>query len=462
MRRRVLLLCLVAAAVLVLAPDALASAGGGSSGFGGGGGGGHGGRAFFIYILLRLFIQFAIFHPVAAGILVGVIALVVLVRRMTRRAQAFHADHGGLGEMSRRRLNQRQRRVELAAAEAAGQDPTFDPDAVRAAAAELFRDVQAAWDTGDRLRLSRLVAPGLLTEWSRRLDDFDRRGWHNRVQLLEEPRVDYVGLAHADEGAGQVVVRISARMRDYVEDSQGRHIKRAGHATETVRIREYWTLSRARDRPHPWILASIEQAGEGRHTLEEKIVGTPWSDTGALRDEALVEGAVAAAVPSGTDISELADLDFQGDARAAALDLSLADGRFAPDVLDVAARRAVSAWAEAVDGDDAALGQLADPQVVRELLYPDDPNQRIRLVVRGPQVKRIRIVGLNAAAAPPTMTVEVDVRGRRYLEDRDTAAVVAGSRSRPIEFTERWTFALTEDPRQPWRICSLAAPPAHV
>jgi hypothetical protein len=50
------------------------------------------------------------------------------------------------------------------------------------------------------------------------------------------------------------------------------------------------------------------------------------------------------------------------------------------------------------------------------------------------------------------MTVEVDVHGARYLEDRDTASVVSGSKSRPIDFTEHWTFGLTDDPQQPWRI----------
>src|SRR5581483_11215690 len=105
-------------------------------------------------------------------------------------------------------------------------------------------------------------------------------------------------------------------------------------------------------------VASIEQAGEGKHALEDKIVGTAWADEGALRDEALVEGAVAQAVHDGTKVSEVADLQFEGDARAAANDLSVADGRFAPDVLEVAARRAVAAWAEAVDGEDAALDKL--------------------------------------------------------------------------------------------------------
>ena len=68
---------------------------------------------------------------------------------------------------------------------------------------------------------------------------------------------------------------------------------------------------------------------------------------------------MADAVPTGTSVAEVADLDFSGDARAAANDLSLADGRFAPDVLEVAARRAVQAWAEAVDGPDDRLRALA-------------------------------------------------------------------------------------------------------
>ncbi len=43
----------------------------------------------------------------------------------------------------------------------------------------------------------------------------------------------------------------------------------------------------------PWILTSIEQGAEGRHALDEQLVAAPWSDDQTLRDEALVEGAVA-------------------------------------------------------------------------------------------------------------------------------------------------------------------------
>ncbi len=301
-----------------------------------------------------------------------------------------------------------------------------------------------------------LVAPDLLVEWERRLDDFQRRGWTNHVTPLGEPKVEYVGLTRTgDHDTDRVVVRIDARLRDYVVDPYGRHLKRRGQLSETTRLREFWTLQR---RAGHWLLASIEAGGEGKHAFDEQIVGTAWADERGMRDAALVEGAVADAVPEGTSIAEVADLQYDGDAHAAAMDLSLADGRFAPDVLEVAARRAVDAWAQAVDGDDARLNAIATPGAKRELLYAGDTSGAVRLVVRGPVVNRIRVVNLDAGAHPPTMTIEVDLSGRRYIENRDTAAVLAGNRTRKVSFTERWTLSLTDDDRQPWRITAVGDP----
>ncbi|HET8823272.1 MAG TPA: hypothetical protein VFM57_17160, partial [Thermoleophilaceae bacterium] len=78
-------------------------------------------------------------------------------------------------------------------------------------------------------------------------------------------------------------------------------------------------------------------------------------------DESLTDLAVADGLPDGFTTADLAQVGFEGDARARALDLSVADARFSPDVLEAAARRAVEAWAEAVDGDDAALERVASP-----------------------------------------------------------------------------------------------------
>jgi predicted lipid-binding transport protein (Tim44 family) len=459
-RRWAALMVLLALAVALLAaPAAMAAAGGGSSGFSGGGGGGGGGgghgSGFALYIVIRLLIDIALLgHGLGALVLIALGLLYLFVTRILPKlhdawsARAAQRTGG-------KRQSKRSRRVELAAAEAADEDPAYDPDNVLPAAAKLFMDIQTAWDADDRIRLRSLVGPDLLVEWERRLDDFRSRGWSNHVEPQGEPRVQYAGLVRRGEDTDRVVVEIDARLRDYVVDRSGRRLKRTGKLGEITRVHEFWTLQRRSDH---WVLASVEQAGEGKHALEEDIVATPWGDERGMRDEALVEGAVAEQVPVGTSVSEVADLQYDGDAHAAAMDLSLADGRFAPDILEVAARRAVDAWAQAIDGDDGILNGIATPAVKRELLYAGDTSGAVRMVVRGPVVNRIRIVSLDAGATPPTMTMEVDLTGRRYVENRDTAAVVAGSRTRKSSFTERWTMSLTGDDKQPWRITAVAEP----
>jgi predicted lipid-binding transport protein (Tim44 family) len=439
------------AALLLIAPAALARGGGGSAGFGGGGfgrgGGGFGGGGFG-----RGHFFFLPIGGGGGGIILLLIIVFILIRFVLPMYMRWRQGQQTQGAAARRRVAERERRVELAAAEAAEDDPAFAPDVVRPSAAKLFTDIQSAWDRADRVRLRGLVAPELLNEWERRLDDFDGKGWHNHVEVLQAPKVEYVGLTHRGGGDDRVVVRIEATLRDYVVDGYGNRIGRVDSFGERNKVREFWTLGK---RDGHWILLSIEQGAEGEHALREDIVASPWSDEKSMRDEALVEGAVAEAVPEGTKLGELADLDYGGDARAAALDLSLADGRFAPDILEVAARRAVSAWARAVDGDDADLLAVASPQAAREMLHPGDPSGRTRLVVRGPEVKHIRIAALDAASEPATMTLDVELAGRRYLEDRDTAAVLAGSQSKATTFTERWTLALDGPAEQPWRIAGV-------
>jgi predicted lipid-binding transport protein (Tim44 family) len=72
----------------------------------------------------------------------------------------------------------------------------------------------------------------------------------------------------------------------------------------------------------------------------------------------------------------------------------------------------------------------------------------------------VEISNLDAAAEPPTMTIEVQVRGRRYVQDRDTAAIVSGSDIKETTFSERWLMALSGDDRNPWRIVNTSGQPA--
>jgi predicted lipid-binding transport protein (Tim44 family) len=437
------------ALALMLAPaEALAAAGGGSSGFSGGGGGSSGGGGFGG--------GGSSGSSGASDAVVGVLIVIALILfgLYWLYRQAVNAF---VRERLRRRRVKRARRVELASAEAAEDDPAFAAERVKTGAQTLFRDVQWAWDALDRDRLRQLVGPELLKEWEKRLDDFQKKGWRNHVQIVGDIDIEYLGLVNrADDSDDRCTVRIDARLRDYVVNKQGQHITHTGSSSEMTRLQEYWTLGKRPD--GGWMVLSIEQDMEGAHHLESDIVASPWGDDKRLRDEALVEGAVADKVLPGYSIAEVADLDFDGDARAAALDLSLADGRFAPDVLEAAVRAAVTGWTEAVDGEDDALLALATPEAAHGLLYPDGAGEKRRLVVRGPRVTALRICALDAAAEPPTMTVEVDVSGRRYVQDRDTAAVLSGSAEKEQSFTERWLMGLSGDDKNPWRIVDATAP----
>ena len=267
----------------------------------------------------------------------------------------WHLSRGA----SDRKIAEREQRVEAAAAEAAESDPAFASDLVIHEAVKLFKAVQAAWSVNNHGQLAQLVAPAMMVEWERRLKDFARKGWQNRVEVIGEPKVDYVGLRNAgNDRDDRVCVVISATLRDYVVDGSGRHLNRTDSSGEVAPMREYWILCKPQ---HQWILESIEQEAEGKHELSEQIIATPWSDERGLRDQALVAEAEDEATQAGISVGELVDVDYDEDAKAAANDLSVADGRFAPDVLEVAVHRAAAAWADAVDSGDTGLLAVATP-----------------------------------------------------------------------------------------------------
>jgi predicted lipid-binding transport protein (Tim44 family) len=270
---------------------------------------------------------------------------------------------------------------------------------------------------------------------------------------------DRVLVNREDDTEDRAVVRITASLRAFVVDRSGQKIMRKESKSEQITLCEYWTLARSGD--SAWKVVSIEQRAEGDHHLDSEIVASPWSDS-RLADDSLTELAVADGLPPGFTTADLAVVEFDGTAREQALDLSLADARFAPDVLEAAARRAVAAWAEAMDGDDAALAEVATPEAVQQLLYGGDASRKTRVVVRGPRVRQIRVVAVNVTHEPATMKVEVELGGRRYVEDRDTAAVVGGSKEQTALFRASWTLVLEGPSSVPWRVAAPVASMGHV
>jgi hypothetical protein len=312
--------------------------------------------------------------------------------------------------------------------EAEDEDAAFASENVRAAAARLFVDVQEAWSAQDRDRLRTLAGHELYTEWLHRMRALGGKGWRNRVEVLSAPRVHYVGLRNTGPDRGdRVVVLIEARVRDRLIDGAGQRVRRAEAISDRRWLREFWTLSRHRGH---WIVRSVEEEREGKHVLSDELVASPWNDEATLRDEALIEDAADDAVPA---ITEIANRDEERDARTVAMDLSVVDGRFAPDVIEASARRAVAAWAEAIDGDHGQLMAVAHRAVARQLLHSTDGSGGV--VVRGLKARRVSLLALDGAARPPTVTIELELTGHRHIDDRQTSPVPAVTLRHANRFT---------------------------
>lgn len=423
-----------------LASWLLAQAGSGSSGFSGGGGGGGGGGGFSgggSYSGGGSSGGGGLFLVLIVAVLIFVAISTLARRAAIRRREAARAA--------------RDSEVRSAAAVAAADDGAFDADAIREQAAALVLAAQAAWDARDRDRIRQLIGGDLLAEWLRRLDDFDAKRWHNRVVVTGRPEIQLISIVNrAEDAADRAVVHVRLAIESWVDTPAGKQFP-TGQTTPAMTLSEYWTLAK---RDGGWILVSIEQEDEGEHNLRSTLVLTPDQDP-ELAAAARTELAVGDAAAPAAEVASLVSTGLSDDARGAALDLSLVDDRFSPDVLTIAVDRAVAAWADAIDGADDDLRRLATADAARTLLYGDDASEATRTVVRGPRVASVTIERVSGAASDggaPTMEVALDYRARWYREDRATAAVLAGSKDRETERRARWTFALGDDPRDPWQL----------
>lgn len=344
---------------------------------------------------------------------------------------------------------EREAAVRLAAVEAAEDDPLFEAELVIDRAAELFVAIQRAWSADDVTALRRLIGPELMLEWEARLADFRRKGWRNHVDVLDGPDVRYVGVTNrAEDVEDRVVVQLSARLQDVVVDRYEDVIP--SDEGEVARISEFWTLGK---RAGEWVVVSIEQEREGAHQLSAPLIAAPEGDDARLRADSVMEVGTADSVPAG-QVGELMSPGFSGTARAAALDLSLVDGRFAPEVLATAVGEVVDAWAQAIDGPDEPLAARTTPRALQALLYPT-ATRRDRLVIRGAEVQAVNIVAVTPGP-PPEVRVQLDVAGVQYVEDRDTTEVLAGSKRRRTSTRQVWALLLSDDPRRPWKVSDAA------
>ena len=232
---------------------------------------------------------------------------------MSREASRS-AEQLGLGTRSTGGVA-RHRRETRASASAASNWPrprrptrirSSSPTAVRGSRrTQLFTDIQPRM-VGRRPygRLRGLITPELLVEWERRLDDFERPrlAQRGRARRLTERGV------HRDPAARSWRKRRPRPCRG-TDRGQACAITWSTGAAATSSATGQFT---PRDRcgcastgrwnavASIWVLASIDRAAEGEHSLKDRIVADPLGRRSVpLRDEALIEGAVAQQAPAG-------------------------------------------------------------------------------------------------------------------------------------------------------------------
>ena len=411
---------------------------GGGGGFSGGGGthyeGGGGGFSLFFFIVVFLLIS-------------------MMVRSSTRERGRIY-QRVEARRASRAEIQARAQQAESAALDAAEDDAYFEPSRLEPETVELFQRVQRLWAANDVQGLSEWVGPELMREWSLRLQDFQNKGWSNIVEV-DNAHAEVVGVENMeDDGQDRVVLYLQAAVTDYVKDSAGRVITLNGQSSTSVQIAQYWTLAW---RGGKWMLWSIEQEAEGSYRLQQPLISRPEDEQATLHGEAVMELAAQSGTHSAREMAELAELTMLEDAEAKLADLMLMDGRFAREPLEESVRRALRAWAEAVDGEDAQLIALAEPKACNALLYPSGPEGRIRRVVRGLSALSMEVVEVHGGDETPQVVVRVSAGGIHYVENRDTLALRSGSRDFPGSLSMEWSFSLRDSESEaPWQLSHVS------
>lgn len=426
---------LVLATVVALSSPAVAYArgGGGSHGFGGGGGGSHGGGGIG-GTRGGSGIGGVAFIGGGSGTAVVVVLIVLLILFFAFRSRL--SSKGGLNTGSDRsahrsdeKARERATQVEARVGGLGSTDASFELEALKQRASSLYTTAQQAWTDQDFGTLSRIMSPVLYGKWAEELRDYASRGEVNVVEILSGPTVELVDVANREgEVNDTVTFRISATLNDYVRRGNGLRAERKDDSTRPV---EYWTLRK--NEAGEWIVSSIEQAAEGEHHLTAAIETDGW-DQKAVAREAVLEVAEQTATTGVSDILSLTSVEWSSDADAAAGDLSVLDGRFDKQVLEVAVEQFLEEWAM----NDGSL----DFTPVRT------PN---RTVMRDAAVGSIQVRAL-VSREPIVFRVAVAAEGVYYEVDRRTEEVLHGDALKRRPFTLTFELRLDAPPAKGWTV----------
>jgi hypothetical protein len=211
----------------------------------------------------------------------------------------------------------------------------------------------------------------------------------------------------------------------------------------------WWTLVADGD---GWKLVQVESQDRGYHYRRDRLPNAPRDED--LHDDATIALAGADRA-SATDVVQLADADEP--VRARLLDLSLLDGRYAPDAIAACVGEIVRAWEGATEREERAeLERWSTHEALDQLTRPT-PNGMRR--VRNLELCGVRITALDSDGAAPRVAVEVHLHGLRWLASVHGAHTpISGNDLRDRSFTEHWTLDLHPDGDAPWRVTDVERP----
>jgi hypothetical protein len=364
---------------------------------------------------------------------------------MMSSRRAARAQWERASKLSKRLAARESDVVKAAARHDVAADP-LDPDALRAFVVQRIAAEYGTWQEGDPTSITSLFG-----------EPFAGLEGRYRIFAPHDPLVRLVWAARhaAGEPWRAVVVvwlelvAVGRSWRVYKEYS----VKSA-----------YWTLvaeggaegeagadGEAGAEGEGWRVVHVESDIEGQHYLTD-----PLPEEGSdqqLHDEATISTAVDSAPSADMSVTELTDVDAS--TKGQLLDLSLVDGRYAPDVIAACACEIARAWESATFARDRKqLEPWCTPEAAGQLFAPAP--HRVRRVL-DVETRRVQITGLDRDSDPPTVSVTVELHGRRWLAD-DWGITISGSNRRHRDFAEQWTLRLDPSMQCPWRLIDVLDP----
>lgn len=120
-------------------------------------------------------------------------------------------------------------------------DDSFDPDAFKETAQDLFFKIQAGWTRRNTSVLEPFVGNQLLDEYKQHFDELKQQGHFNRLENIAVRNVELIAAGVQDREIF-VTVRFTANLLDYTVDEKSGKIVR-GDDENSVKFEEAWTFA---------------------------------------------------------------------------------------------------------------------------------------------------------------------------------------------------------------------------